>query len=82
MSEEKAIDIAAIAGRLSETQKGRLLSLWPSESAMGGYGSDSGCPRLIEKVGITHPIFGAHYRLTPLGLAVRHHLMEKNDVQG
>jgi hypothetical protein len=67
-------DIAAIAAGLSGAQRNRVLSLMANENRMGGYGEDSGCPGIIERVGINHPLFGSHYRLTPLGLAVRSHL--------
>lgn len=56
--------------RLTEAQRAQILALRPNEDRMGGYGKDSGCPGLIERVGINHPVFGSHYRLTPSGEAV------------
>ncbi len=60
-----------IAAGLSAAQKRAVKAFVASENRMGGYGKDSGCPGLIEAVGFNHPIFGSHYRLTPLGQQVR-----------
>ena len=66
--------VAGIARGLTAGERDWLLSFKPNESAMGGFGSDCGLPGLIERVGISHPIYGPHYRLTPLAIAVRAHL--------
>lgn len=73
-----APDLTELSAKLSEAQKRRVLSLHPHENRMGGYGEDSGVPGLIERAGINHPIFGSHYRLTPLGLRVRDHLQKES----
>ena len=70
----KAGAVADVAAKLTEAQRAYVNQHRPNEQRMGGYGKDCGCPGLIESRGIHHPIFGAHYRLTPLGMAVRQHL--------
>ena len=55
---------------LTEEQCAKVLSLQPGERRMGGYGQDCGVPGLIERVGINHPVFGSHYRLTVQGVQV------------
>jgi hypothetical protein len=61
-----------IAAGLTEVQRETLKRFHRcDERRMGGYGRDSGCPELVERVGINHPIFGSHYQLTPLGWEVR-----------
>jgi hypothetical protein len=84
MSEDNAPDVAGIAARLSEAQ--RVL-------AKGDY--DPEFARIedafaLERMGIWSFDSGSqdpdseYYELdwTPRGLALRNHLMEKNDVQG
>lgn len=63
--------VEALAVQLTEAQRHQILALFPNENRMGGYWPDSGCPGLITNNGINHPVWGAHYRLTPLGIAVR-----------
>lgn len=70
-----AEEVAEIAKGLTQDQKDSVRRLVPGENRMCGYGADSGCPGLIIRVGVNHPLFGSHYRLTPLGVAVRNHLI-------
>ncbi|MGN7160816.1 hypothetical protein [Sphingomonas sp. SAFR-052] len=71
-------EVAAIAAGLTDQQRGHLARYVPGEWRMGGYGADCGCPGLIERGSIHHPVFGSHYRLTDLGLRVAQHLKQEN----
>jgi hypothetical protein len=70
-------NIDAIIAELSEAQRRRLTNAPANAREMSGFGviyDASGNyrdPPLVERAGLNHPIFGAHYRFTPLGLAVR-----------
>lgn len=68
--------VEEIAGGLSPGVRVALGS-WhpPHEHLMGGKGLQFARPDFVEPVGINHPIFGQHYRLSPLGLAVRAYLL-------
>jgi hypothetical protein len=74
--EGEAVEIARL---LTADQRRHILRLIPNVSMMGGFGKDSGCPGLIERAGVNHPIFGSHYHLTPLGLAVRNILQGEQE---
>ena len=63
MVEQVIPDAGKLVG-LTDEQCAKVLSLQPGERRMGGYGQDCGVPGLIERVGINHPVFGSHYRLT------------------
>ena len=59
---------------LSGADRELLLSVHPqNEAIMGGPASVLRFtqPDLVELVGINHPIFGGHYRLSKLGMALR-----------
>jgi len=72
-----AAGVLGMVGHLSAEQSARIIRADPAERQMGGFGliyDDRGhyrSPALVERVGVNHPVFGSHWRLTPLGLQVR-----------
>ena len=70
-------NISKIIEGLSDTQKNTILKMTVNENTMGGYGTDCGCPGLIESIGVRHSIYGSHYRLTKDGLAVCNQLKQE-----
>lgn len=81
-------DVTAIAGRLSEAQRRILCGDGSTGQGVVIVDSDGrtlkAAQRLNDKGLMGQPKPMQHWmaELTPLGIAVRNHLMEKNDVQG
>lgn len=71
-----APDIDAIVRGLTEAQRDRLMS-FRQEPRQMGIGMLQFLPDMVAADGINHPIFGSHYRLTPIGLQVQAHLKEQ-----
>ena len=67
-------DLAALVRGLSESQRNRLKS-FAAEPRQMGIGMMQFLPNMVEPDGLNHPIFGPHYRLTPLGLRAREALL-------
>jgi hypothetical protein len=85
MSEDNAPDVAAIAGRLSEAQR-RAVMRAEQNGHLGRYfvswwHANGTTLRALRRKGLGVPCWSG-VMLTALGLALRNHLMEKNDVQG
>lgn len=62
-------DPSVLAASLSEAQRARLLSFRMEPKQMG-IGLDHFLPGMLIPSDLNHPIFGPHYRLNELGLAV------------
>lgn len=69
-----------IAAGLTETQRARLWS-FGAEPRQMGIGMMQFLPGMVEPDDFDHPIFGPHYHLNDLGLAVRAILQEKLDAR-
>lgn len=84
MSEEKAPDVAGIAGRLSEAEAEVLCRPFGMSShAFYPARAHKSCRSLASMGLLTEHqdnIGNPMFRFTPRGLALRNHLMEKNDV--
>lgn len=90
MSEDNAPDVAAIAARLDADLRALVIRMGDDRLVYGGIATFNiephdvvrmryfGLCRCEHQPGAYSPID----RLTPLGVALRQHLMEKNDVQG
>ena len=71
------VDASEVAGRLTEKQRGRVMSFGQEPRQMG---HQWGVPlNLTERTGLNHPIFGSHYRLTKLGTHVLQFLREERN---
>lgn len=70
-------DIERIAAGMGPMARQRLLS-FGAEPRQMGLGLDYLLPDLVTPDDMDHPIFGPHYHLTPLGLAVRSHLEKQS----
>ena len=79
-------DIAAIARGLSEAQRHWLLSLWGARNNAFYPGRAHRACVALEAAGLldatTDSVGNILYRLTPLGLAVRDHLLSKDKNDG
>ena len=77
-SRSKGEDVAAVAGSLTEAQA-TAVRMWSVHEPriLGGYGLKWAHAHLVEATGVNHPVFGCHYRLTDLGIAVRAHLTDQ-----
>lgn len=70
-----ADDVEKIARGLTKAQRERLHS-FSIEPRQMGIGLPQFIPDLVTPDGMNHPIFGPHYRLTDIGLAVRSYLKD------
>lgn len=70
------MDAETIAKGLSERHRFAITHCDPTERLMGGFfGLAWAAPETVEASEFHHPIFGSHYRLSSLGLAVREILL-------
>lgn len=69
-----------VAAKLTKAQRSRLLT-FRTEPRQMGIGMAQWLPGMVEPETFSHPLFGPHHHLTPLGLEVIRILQEQTHGQ-